>query len=64
MWDITVVERLTKYDTSQSAAEREVFEEIGLKLDLKNINPHITINFRNGFDDVYIIEEAIDVNEL
>lgn len=64
MWDITVVERLTKYDTSQSAAGREVFEEIGLKLDLKNINPHITINFRNGFDDVYIIEEAIDVNEL
>lgn len=64
MWDITVGGSATKGDTSQSAAEREVFEEIGLRLDLKNIRPHITINFSNGFDDVYLIEEDVDINEL
>jgi isopentenyldiphosphate isomerase len=31
---------------------------------LKNIRPHITINFNNGFDDVYLIEQEVDINEL
>ena len=64
MWDITVGGSATKGDTSQSAAERELFEEIGLKLDLQNVRPHITINFINGFDDFYLIEEDVDMNEL
>ncbi len=64
MWDITVGGSAIKDDTSQSAAERELFEEIGLRVDLKNIRPHITINFNNGFDDVYLIEQEVDINEL
>lgn len=64
MWDITVGGSAIKGDTSQSAAERELFEEIGLSVDFKNIRPHITINFNNGFDDIYIIEQDVDINEL
>ncbi|MDD7794387.1 NUDIX hydrolase [Clostridium sp. 'White wine YQ'] len=64
MWDITVGGSAIKGDTSQTAAERELFEEIGLKVDLKNIRPHITINFEDGFDDYYIIEREVDLNEL
>jgi isopentenyldiphosphate isomerase len=64
MWDITVGGSATKGDTSQSAAEREVLEEIGLRLDLQDIRPHITINFNNGFDDVYLIEEDVDIYTL
>lgn len=64
MWDITVGGSAIKGDTSQSAAERELYEEIGLTVDLKNIRPHITINFNNGFDDVYLIEQEVDINEL
>jgi isopentenyldiphosphate isomerase len=64
MWDITVGGSAIKGDTSQSAAERELYEEIGLTVDLNNIRPHMTINFNNGFDDVYLIEQEVDLNEL
>lgn len=64
MWDITVGGSAIQGDNSQSAAERELFEEIGLKIDLTNIRPHITVNFTKGFDDYYLIEQDIDINEL
>ena len=49
MWDITVGGSATMGDSSQTAAEREVQEEIGLKLDLQGVRPHLTINFDRGF---------------
>lgn len=64
MWDITVGGGAVAGETSQMAAERELFEEIGLKTDLQNVQPHLTINFDSGFDDVYLIERDIDVNDL
>jgi len=64
MWDVTVGGSAITGDTSQQAAEREVLEEIGLKLDLKGIRPHLTVNFDRGFDDIYLIEKNVDINEL
>lgn len=64
MWDITVGGSATEGDSSQSAAERELFEEIGLRLDLKHIRPHMTINFKYGFDDIYLVEEDVDITGL
>lgn len=64
MWDLTVGGSATSGDTSQSAAEREVFEEIGLKLDLSDVRPVFTINFPDGFDDYYVIEQDVDLSKL
>ncbi len=64
LWDVTVGGSAIQGDNSQSAAERELLEEIGLKIDLANIRPHITVNFAKGFDDYYLIEQDIDINEL
>lgn len=64
MWDITVGGSAVTGDTSQKAAEREVFEEIGLKLDLKGIRPHLTVNFDRGFDDIYLVEKNVDISGL
>ena len=64
MWDISVGGSAVAGDTSQTAAEREVLEEIGLKLALNGIRPHLTINFDRGFDDIYLIEKNVDINEL
>ncbi len=64
LWDITVGGSATKGDSSQTAMERELFEEIGLRLDLQGIRPHLTINFNHGFDDIYIIEKDVDINTL
>lgn len=64
MWDITVGGSAIAGETSQTAAEREIFEEIGLKINLQNVQPHLTINFDSGFDDVYLIERDLDVKDL
>ena len=64
MWDITVGGSAISGDTSQLAAEREVYEEIGYKLSLDGIRPALTINFDNGFDDVYLIKQDIDISKL
>ena len=64
LWDITVGGSATQGDTSQSAAERETMVEIGLPLDLKGVRPHLTINFRNGFDDIYLIQKDVDITRL
>jgi len=64
MWDITVGGSAISGDTSQSAAEREVYEEIGCKLSLDGIRPALTINFDDGFDDMYLIQQNIDISKL
>lgn len=64
MWDLTVGGAAQLGDTSQKAAEREVFEEIGLKVDLSEVRPYFTINFNNGFDDYYIIRHDVDISAL
>lgn len=64
MWDITVGGSAIAGDTSQTAIEREIFEEIGLKVDLQNVRPHLTINFDAGFDDIYLLEKEVKIDEL
>lgn len=63
-WDLTVGGSAISGDTSIVAAEREVFEEIGYKINLKNKIPSLTINFEDGFDDIYIIEENLNIEDL
>ncbi len=64
MWDITVGGSALKGESSAQAAEREVLEEIGLKLDLSGVRPDFTINFEDGFDDYYLLEREVDIEEL
>lgn len=64
LWDISVGGSAVQGDSSQSAAEREVKEELGLALDLQGIRPHFTINFDRGFDDIYLVEREVNIEEL
>ena len=64
LWDVSVGGSAIQGDNSQTAAEREVLEEIGYQIDLSNIRPHLTINFNGGFDDIYLIEKEIDLTTL
>ena len=64
MWDVTVGGSAVSGDTSRSAAEREVLEEIGYQISLENVRPSFTINFPGGFDDYYLVQEEIDINAL
>ena len=64
MWDVTAGGCAVAGDTSQVAMERELMEEIGLKLDLTNVKPHITVNLDDEFNDVYLINMDIDESKL
>lgn len=56
MWDVTVGGSVTAGESSASGAEREVFEELGIRLDLTGRRPNFTFNFRHGFDDFYLLK--------
>lgn len=64
MWDVSVGGSAVAGDTSSQAAQREVFEELGLQLDLSRERPFLTMNFSEGFDDFYIVEQDIDLTKL
>ena len=63
MWDVSVGGHGMMGETSQQAMMREIKEEIGLEFDLDGIRPHFTINFGDTFDDYYIIEKDVELND-
>ena len=64
MWDVSVGGSAVTGDTSHTAAQREVLEELGLALDLSHERPKLTIHFSVGFDDVYTVVQDVDLTTL
>ena len=64
MWDITVGGSAVAGDTSQTAAERETREEIGLPIDLTGVRPSLTLYWEHGFDDYYLLTRELDPASL
>lgn len=64
LWDVTIGGSALAGENSQTAAERETLEELGIKLELQGIRPRYTINFDHGFDDIYVLEQEIDLRSL
>lgn len=63
-WDVTVGGSAVAGEDSRQAAERETLEEIGLALDLARERPRLTVCFKEGFDDIYLVEREVDLNRL
>ena len=64
LWDISVGGSAVAGDTSKTAAERETREELGLAVDLSDERPTITLHWEHGFDDYYVLTQAVDLNTL
>lgn len=64
LWDITVGGSAVAGESSQEAIMREMREEIGLSLNLSSVRPHLTVQFNEGFDDVYLIKKDVDPSTL
>lgn len=64
LWDITAGGHVIAGETSEEAIERELFEELGYKYDFSTERPYFTICYNFGFDDIYVINEDIDINNL
>ena len=63
-WDVSVGGGSSAGDDSRSAAERETAEELGLHIDFSNRRPVITVNFSDGFDDFYTVQEDVSLDDL
>ena len=63
-WDISCGGCAISGETSQQAAERELFEELGIRLELTHARPHLTVNFDHGFDDFYLVIRDVELSSL
>ena len=63
-WDVTVGGSALAGETSQEAAEREMREELGLQVNLRAVRPNMTVNFDHGFDDFYLLEQNVNLDQL
>lgn len=64
LWDLTAGGSALLGETSQAAAQREVEEELGIRLDLEGVRPQLTVTFEEGFDDLYLLEREADLAAL
>ena len=64
LWDITVGGAAVAGDNSRTAAEREVLEELGLKISLEGIAPRVSFTFDSVFADFYILNMDVDLDSL
>lgn len=63
-WDLSVGGGAVSGENSRQAAQRELEEELGIKLDFRNRRPALTINFDGGFDDIYVIRGEYACTDL
>lgn len=63
MWDVTVGGSAIAGENAQMAAARELYEEIGVRVDFSEIRPQFTIHFDHGFDDVFLIEHDVNLQD-
>jgi len=64
LWDVSAGGSALAGEDSYQAAEREVMEELGLSLNLRDIRPHLSINYERGFDDFYTVIQDVDLSRL
>lgn len=63
-WDITSGGGVMAGESSQTAALRELQEELGIKVDLLHTRPALTVHYPLGFDDYYIVQQDIPLEAL
>ena len=51
-------------ETSRQGAEREFREELGWPLDLGGLRPSVTVNFDGGFDDFFLVQMDLALEDL
>ena len=64
MWDVTVGGSVIAGETSSEAAERELFEELGIREDFSNLRPALSLSFSGGVGDMYIIKRDVPIDSF
>ena len=63
-WDISVSGSVISGESSSEGAKREFEEELGLTFDIAGSLPQFSVSFFGGFEDYYIIEQDIDLDDI
>ena len=63
-WDVTIGGGVDAGETSRQGAEREFREELGYPLSLAGEIPYVSVNFPGGFDDYYLVNLDLPLEEL
>jgi len=63
-WDISSAGHVTAGESSQTGAQRELKEELGIDYNFSGIPPVFTTSFPHGFEDFYIIHKDIEICDL
>lgn len=64
LWDLSVGGTVSAGERSGIGAERELHEELGIDLPLRDMRPYLTIHYDTGFDDIYVLTHDIEISEL
>lgn len=64
MWDMSAGGSILAGETSAMAMKRELYEEHGIEIIFEDQRPFLTIHFDEGFDDIYLINEEVDISML
>ena len=64
MWDVSAGGSVIAGETVQQGAEREVREELGLKLSLDGVVPALCLRFNEGFNEIYIVNADPELSTL
>ena len=64
MWDVSVGGHADAGESSAMAAQREIWEELGLPVSLEGERPVLTIHWEHGFDDFFTVTRDVRVDEL
>lgn len=63
-WDFTAGGGVLAGENLKETAEREVFEEIGLELDLAAVKSQLTVAFEEGWEEVFFVRTDVDLTAL
>ena len=64
LWDLSAGGCALAGEDSRAAAERELFEELGIRASFAGSRPQLSLGFDTGFDDVFFTEYAGDTASL
>ena len=64
LWDVTIGGSVSAGESSQTGAQRELLEELGLEADFTDRFPDFSTSFPGGFDDTYILHMEPELSSL
>lgn len=64
LWDLTISGHVLANENSRQAMERECLEEIGYKVNLQSNRAFATFNFKEGFDDFFMVSKNLNIKDL